>query len=332
LNQAFGEGVAATKAFPDKRYWANALLPLSKANNRHPNGTRPSLMYQKPNWAQLGGDWPNRDYSQFVTVAGLNWHVQIMGEGPVLLLLHGTGAATHSWAGLMPLLAKSYKVVALDLPGHGFTDTPRGNGLSLPGMSRLIAGLVTHLKLEPIAIIGHSAGAAIGAELILTGGVKAGHLIALNGAFKPFDGLAAHVFPVVAKLIVLNPITILALSARGGDKARVRSLLEATGSKLTTQGIDYYARLFGVAGHVNGVLGMMARWELGKLVPRLHNLKAKMTLIVGTGDKTISPDVSRHVAEIVPGATLVELPRLGHLAHEEAPETVAEAIEAALKS
>jgi magnesium chelatase accessory protein len=287
-------------------------------------------MYQKPSWVTLGHDWPNRAHSQFVTAGGLSWHVQIMGQGPVLLLLHGTGAATHSWSGLMPLLAQSYRVVAMDLPGHGFTQTPPGSGLSLPGMARLIADLVQTLKIEPFAIIGHSAGAAIGAELLLSGAVRAQHLIALNGAFKPFDGLAAHVFPVVAKLIVLNPITILALAARGGDKGRVRQLLAGTGSHLSEPMVEYYARLFGVAGHVNGVMGMMARWELSKLVPRLPKLTTPMTLIVGTRDKTIPPQVSRDVTALVAGAQLVELPALGHLAHEEAPDQVAQAILAAL--
>jgi magnesium chelatase accessory protein len=289
-------------------------------------------MYEKPSWSKLGADWPNRTHSQFVAAAGLKWHVQTMGEGPVLLLLHGTGAATHSWAGLMPLLARHYTVVAMDLPGHGFTETPYGSGLSLPGMARLIGALVAHLNIMPIAIIGHSAGAAIGAELILTGGVKAKHLIALNGAFKPFDGLAAHVFPVVAKLIALNPVTILALAARGGDKKRVTQLLAGTGSRLDPLTIDFYARLFGMAGHVNGVMGMMARWELGKLVPRLPSLDAHLTLIVGTGDKTIAPEVSAHVGDMVAGAKLVELAGLGHLAHEEAPDVVAAAIEAALSA
>jgi magnesium chelatase accessory protein len=287
-------------------------------------------MYEKPSWERLGQDWPNRAHSQFVSAAGIKWHVQTMGDGPVLLFLHGTGAATHSWAGLMPLLARHYKVVAMDLPGHGFTDTPNGYGLSLPGMARLISALISKLDIQPVAIIGHSAGAAIGAELILTGAIGAQHLIALNGAFKPFDGLAAHVFPVVAKLIALNPITILALASRGGDKTRVRQLLAGTGSKLSDDMIDFYARLFGVAGHVNGVMGMMARWELGKLVPRLPKLEAKMTLIVGTGDKTIPPDVSRDVASMVKGAHIVALEGLGHLAHEEVPELVAAAIEKAL--
>jgi magnesium chelatase accessory protein len=287
-------------------------------------------MYQKPSWSRQGVDWPNRDFSQFITAGGIKWHVQIMGAGPILLLLHGTGAATHSWAELMPLLARHYTVIAPDLPGHGFTATPNGSGLSLPGMSKLVGELVRKLDAEPLAIIGHSAGAAIGAQLILSGDVKATHLIALNGAFKPFDGLAAHFFPVVAKLIALNPITIYALASRGGDKVRVAKLLDGTGSKIDAQAIDFYARLFGTTGHVDGVMGMMARWELDKLVPRLPLITNRVTLIVGSGDLTISPSVSRHVSTILPNVQFVELPRLGHLAHEEAPQLVADAIEAAL--
>ncbi|TJW92291.1 alpha/beta hydrolase, partial [Neisseria gonorrhoeae] len=50
-------------------------------------------MSDKPNWSVDGKDWPNRAASRFVDAAGLRWHVQMMGEGPVALLAHGTGAA-----------------------------------------------------------------------------------------------------------------------------------------------------------------------------------------------------------------------------------------------
>ena len=49
-------------------------------------------------WEVDGRDWPNRDSSRFVTAGGLRWHVQVAGTGPVVLLVHGTGAATHSGA------------------------------------------------------------------------------------------------------------------------------------------------------------------------------------------------------------------------------------------
>ena len=54
-----------------------------------------------------------------------------MGQGPVVLLIHGTGAASHSWRGLAPLLASDFTLIAPDLPGHGFTQTPLAHRLSL---------------------------------------------------------------------------------------------------------------------------------------------------------------------------------------------------------
>ena len=82
-----------------------------------------------------GAGWPNRDASRTVRAAGLDWHVQVAGAGPVLLLAHGTGAATHSWRGMVPLLARHFTVVAPDLPGHGFTQAPANARMSLPGMA-----------------------------------------------------------------------------------------------------------------------------------------------------------------------------------------------------
>jgi len=75
-------------------------------------------------WERDGRDWPNRDASRFVRAGGLRWHVQKTGTGPVLLLVHGTGAATHSWRELAPLLARRFTVIAPDLPGPGFTQRP----------------------------------------------------------------------------------------------------------------------------------------------------------------------------------------------------------------
>jgi magnesium chelatase accessory protein len=71
---------------------------------------------------------------------------------------------------------------------------------------------------------------------------------------------------------------------------------------------------------------MMARWDLGKLVPRLPKLGVPLTLIVGTNDKTIAPQVSRDVAKLVPKAQVLELFGLGHLAHEEDAGAVAKLI------
>ena len=56
-----------------------------------------------------------------VSAGGLNWNVVEAGQGPVVLLVHGTAASVHSWRDVIPLLATTHRVIAMDLPGHGGT-------------------------------------------------------------------------------------------------------------------------------------------------------------------------------------------------------------------
>ena len=103
-------------------------------------------------WARDGRDWPHHAHSRFVVSEGRRWHVQQWPapstHAPQLLLLHGTGASTHSWRHLVPHLAPHAGVVALDLPGHGFSDAARGDGATLPGMARGVAALLREIGVQ----------------------------------------------------------------------------------------------------------------------------------------------------------------------------------------
>ncbi|MCG5245701.1 alpha/beta fold hydrolase BchO [Methylorubrum extorquens] len=281
----------------------------------------------RPDWERDGRDWPHRAASRFVEAAGLRWHVQEFGEpsAPGLLLLHGTGAATHSWRGLAPLLAERFRVVAPDLPGHGFTDPLPPRRLSLPGMAEAVGDLIAALGLNPRLAIGHSAGAAVLARMCLDRRIDPDLLVALNGALTPFPGVASFLFPGIARMLFLNPVTpkVFAWSA---DRAAVRRLIDGTGSRLDPQGLDLYRRLFTRPGHVAGALGMMANWDLPALARDLPGLETRTLLVVGGDDKAIKPDDSFALRERLRSARVELLRGLGHLAHEEAPERVAEII------
>jgi magnesium chelatase accessory protein len=278
----------------------------------------------RPDWQKDGHDWPHRAASRFVPAGGLTWHVQEFGppDAPVLLLLHGTGAATHSWRGLAPILAADFRVVAPDLPGHGFTDPLSDSGLSLPGMAKAVAALVTTLGVSPAVAAGHSAGAAVLARMCLDGSITPRLLAAFNGALAPLPGAASVLFPSMARLLFLNPFTprIFAWTA---DRSAVRRLIEGTGSRLDPHGLDLYRRLFARSGHVRGALGMMANWDLDRLHRDLPRLAVRTLLIVGGDDKAISPDTAFALKGRLPDARVALLRGLGHLAHEEAPERVA---------
>ena len=231
-------------------------------------------------WARDGAGWPNRPASRFVEANGLRWHVQRMGRGPPLLLVHGAGAATHSWRALMPILAERFDVIAPDLPGHGFTGAPGPQGLSLPGMAKALGGLLEALAVAPRLAVGHSAGAAILARLCIDRSIAPTLLIGLNAALLPFSGLAGHLFPPMAKLLFLNSLAPR-LFAWSADREAVARLLRGTGSVVEREGVTLYTRLFGNRAHVAGALGIMANWDLGALARDLPKLGGTGRLVAG---------------------------------------------------
>jgi len=274
-------------------------------------------------WDRDGRDWPNREASRFVEVAGIRWHVQEMGGGPVLLLLHGTGASTHSWRALAPLLASHFTVVAPDLPGHGFTTRPPGDGLTLRGMARGIGELMGAIAREPVMIVGHSAGAAIMIRMALDQTLSPRALVSLNGALLPFRGVATQFFSPLAKLLAVNPLVPRLFSWRASDGAAVERLIGNTGSNIDPVGIDLYRRLVSNPQHVAAALAMMANWNLDPLVRDLPRLKVPLLLVAGGEDRAIPAEEAFRVRDLLPAAKVNYLRGLGHLAHEEQPETIA---------
>jgi magnesium chelatase accessory protein len=269
-----------------------------------------------------GPDWPNRSASRFVTAAGLRWHVQVAGDGPVVLLLHGTGAATHSWAGLLPLLAEDFTVVAPDLPGHGFTEAAPRRQLSLAGMGEGVAALLDELGTCPVLGVGHSAGAAILIRMALDDRLNLRGIVSLNGALMPSRGMPGPVSSAMAKLLFMNPVAPWLFARRAGDRKVVERMMRGTGSAISPEGLDLYARLARRSDHVAAALGMMASWDLKTLTRDLPALEPPLLLVVGTNDRMVPPSQATRLRRLLPGAAIAPLPGLGHLAHEERPADV----------
>ncbi|WP_404379794.1 alpha/beta fold hydrolase BchO [Caenispirillum salinarum] len=276
---------------------------------------------ERPDWERDGRDWPNREHSRFVAAGGLRWHVQLAGEGPAVLLLHGTGASTHTWRDMLPLLAREMTVIAPDLPGQGFSEPLPFHRLTLGGMAAAMADLLRRLEVAPAMIVGHSAGAAIAVRMALDGRVRPDLLVSLNGALVGFDGVAGHLFPSLAKLLFVNPLTPRLFAMRA-EEPRVRRMLAETGSTIGARGEELYLRLFRKPGHVAGALGMMAGWDLHGLERALPGLRCPLTLVTTRDDRMIPPEKARRAAGRVPGATLLVRESGGHLVHEERPEAI----------
>ncbi len=268
-------------------------------------------------WETDGRTWPNRSASRFIATASCHWHVQISGpeDAPLILLLHGTGAASHSWRHLLPLLASRFRVVAPDLPGHGFTRPREPVDLSLPGMVRSLTELLRELDRCPAIVLGHSAGAAIAVTLAAShASAVPRHVIGINGAFLPIKGNA--LFSPLAKALFANPFSASMFSLMSRVTPLGGNLLSATGSDIDAEGRAIYRMLLASPAHVRGALGMMAAWDLQRFDATLQRLPFPMTLIAAKDDPMVPIENSVHAARQAAGSRLVLTERGGHLLHE----------------
>jgi pimeloyl-ACP methyl ester carboxylesterase len=103
---------------------------------------------------------------RWATVRGARIRYFVGGDGPSLVLVHGLGGAASNWVELAPALARSYRVLALDLPGHGGS-APLPAALSLTPFADVVRAVAEREALLPAGVVGHSLGGLVGLRLAL---------------------------------------------------------------------------------------------------------------------------------------------------------------------
>lgn len=260
-----------------------------------------------------------------VQAAGLNWNVVEAGQGPLVLLVHGTAASVHSWRDVIPLLSDTHHVVAIDLPGHGGTSQRSSRDLSIEGMARGLVALMTAMNLKPDIVVGHSAGAAILAWACAHKYFKPHTYVSFNGAFYPFAGLAGSLFSPIAKFFAINPF-VPRLVSSVTSRATVDKLLRDTGSTLRPEGVDLYFNLYRKPQHVAAALGMMAAWDLSGMDANFTRIEADCVFVAALNDKAVPPDTADMAAARCRKSKVLHKSGFGHLLHEENPQLAADII------
>lgn len=269
--------------------------------------------------------WPHARASRFVDSRPHRWHLQEMGpaDGPVILLIHGAGGAAASFRDLMPSLAADFRVLAVDLPGHGLTRAGTRQRQGLDPMAADLAALLAAEGIAPDLIVGHSAGAAVALRLAQVLDPPPAGVVGINAALGHFRGVAGWLFPALARILALNPLTAHAFARLSSSEASVRGLLRGTGTAPDAAMVQIYRRLVADPVHVDGTLAMMAQWDLRPLLDTLPEIKMPVLLITGDNDRAVPPETSDLAAARLPQGRVLHLAGLGHLAHEEAPGVIA---------
>jgi magnesium chelatase accessory protein len=277
--------------------------------------------------ADIPTDWPHREASARTSAAGLDWHVQLAGEGPLVVLLHGTGSSTHSWARIWPLLTSHARVLAMDLPGHGFTRGADFSQLDLRTISHQLDTLLDTLGLgAPALVAGHSAGLPLAMRWALDGHHTPASLIGFAPSLvPPPPSYSLFLGPLINPLFTSGPMASL-LATTIGPTGMVDRLLDSTASVLDEDQRRHYRTLFAEPTHVRGAMNFMAAADLPLLLEDAPRLQMPMTLVLGDQDTWVPLQPLLQVIERYLPQAQVQRWHAGHLLHEIEPERAAATI------
>ncbi len=273
--------------------------------------------------------WPLREASRIIRCRPHEWHVQVVGQGPDVLALHGAGASAHSFHRLARKLP-GWRLIMPDLPGQGLTRAGGMQRLGLDAMADDLLLLCQDQGWRPRAIIGHSAGAAVALRMAEIMPDPPGAVIGINAALGPFDGFAGWLFPKLARAMAASPFVSGIVTRFSSRRGQVERLLAGTGSSMDPEAVSQYQQLVARTAHIQGTLGMMAQWRLEPLLERLPQIAVPCLLIASDRDRAVPPKVSQEAAARLPVAEFVLMHGFGHLVHEQVPGEVAALIRAFL--
>lgn len=262
---------------------------------------------------------------------GIHMHYRDEGapDAPVILAIHGFSASLQTWEPWVSELAtgenrpNDYRIITLDLPGHGLTRAPAGYQASIEGYRDIVAEFVRSQNLTRFALAGSSMGGNVAWEYALAHPEQLDALILVDASGWPEARTDQDNEPQVFKLLrnpVLGPLLI------DLDNTRlVRDGLEASfGNKslVTDAMVQRYVELSRAPGHreilLQLTLGHQQRnYATAERLAPLAN--TPVLILTGDQDVVVPPEHAQQFHDAIPGSQLITFSGVGHVPQEEVP-------------
>lgn len=261
--------------------------------------------------------------------------VHYTDEGPrtgrAIVLVHGFAASVHAWRPWAERLSDRYRLIAIDLPGHGLTETPPGYRATLEGNAQLVDALAKELRLERFIIAGNSMGGAVSLSYAMAHPDKLDGLVlvcpagwpgngARGGPPGPFALLGNDIGRFFLKLVDPKLVIPDGLRAAYHDRTMVTDAV-----------IDRYVDLALGEGHRDVLLTQRSQPEPPWTPETFGRIMTPTLVMVGEQDAVIPPANSRALADAIPNAYLVAYPEGGHLPMEQLPDETARHLDAFIR-
>ncbi len=262
--------------------------------------------------------------SKFLTLnTGEKVHYHDFGDksAPVVLLVHGFASSLLTWSDWTGELSLDYRVISVDLPGHGLTRVNEETSLSVPGMVDFLDNFTQQLGVKSFYLVGSSMGGNTAWNFAIAQPERLNGLVLVSASGLPPEGKNKDA-PFVFTLI-RNPITgplmvdldITPLIRDGIEKSFYDQSL------VTDDMVNRYAEFARAPGHRKALLALASREdpELSGHVEKLKTLNVPTLILVGDHDNLVPPADAKRFSQLIHGSTLIEYENVGHLPQEEIP-------------
>jgi pimeloyl-ACP methyl ester carboxylesterase len=260
---------------------------------------------------------------RFVEVDGRQVYVEQQGAGQVVVLLHGFGESSYSWRRVMPELARSFRVVAPDLNGFGWTERPRDpRSYAREGQERLVLGVLGALGVTRAQFVGHSYGGSLTLFLASRHPDLVRSMVLVDSAAPTYsDDRRSR----VASIRPLDSLLVrLALTPRHIRGSLLASVYDP--ALVTPELVRAYLERLQVHGEDDAYYGLTARIRRPEAAGaqaaggvELETLALPALVVWGAEDRLIRAEAGRRAAHRLPAGEFVTIPRCGHLPMEERP-------------
>jgi len=243
----------------------------------------------------------------------------VMGNGPPVVMVHGTPFSSHVWHRIAPEIARDHQVYLYDLLGYGQSEMRAGQDVSLGVQNKVLAALLRHWNLQRPSVVCHDFGAATVLRAHLLDGCAFERIVMFDAvALKPWGSpFVQHVRrheDAFAGVPAYLHRAILAAYLRGAV-SRVMSDAELE---------PYLAPWTGDPGQgaFYRQIAQMDQKYTDEIEPHYARVRCPVSLLWGTEDEWIPVAQGRKLAALLPDCRFAEVPGSGHLMQEDAPEAI----------
>jgi pimeloyl-ACP methyl ester carboxylesterase len=273
----------------------------------------------------------NPPTGRFLDIDGVRLHYLEQGEGPVLLLLHGNVVTADDFrmSGLLERLAETYRVIAIDRPGFGYSDRPRDTTWTPEAQAELLHKAMRQLGADEYLVLGHSWGTLVALAMALQQPDLVRGLVLLSGYYYPSVRLEVPVaaMPAIPVLGDLMRFTLSPLLGRLTWPLAVKGMFSPSPVAETFRRESPWMLLRPSQVRATAAEAALMVPGAAALEKRYGELQMPVLLMAGKDDPVINPEHnSGQLHKAVPHSELTLLPEVGHMMQHLAQDEIIQAV------